>query len=253
MRSIAAAQVIKCRMTNFDPDGPKLRTERTKKLQLCEVRLVFKQLILFVGLPSLLVTACTSEDADDMDADQANGAFLEELAKATEDSQSVTSGDLTVLLNTFDAQPGEHDLADNLGLTGRTSAFVYRNDKMFIAVLPSDESYYISVSDPEEADELLATIVLDSNTGLLTQISYSGVSDDGSKFTSTDFDVDGQPEVILSGEDGKARIWLVDRWEQVVKQDGRRGVVLNGKWREVRRDHDTMQFELLETPEPRSE
>jgi hypothetical protein len=146
--------------------------------------------------------------------------------------------------------PGKHRLADNLGLTGGTSATISRNDQLLIVMMPLNGSYSISVFNPNNEEEMIANISIDAGTGHLTDISYSGRSEKGDWFNAFDGNVDGQPETIINYDSEEmSRIWLRDAWRLVVKQDGHSGVILDGEWHRVRRDPESMQFDLFETPE----
>ena len=210
---------------------------------------MIKRLALLTGL-SCLLAAC----ADDKDPGNVQADVVAALREATVESKQISSGELTATLDTYDNEPGEHPFADNLGLTGGTSATIWRNDEPLIVVMPENGSYSIAVFNPNNKEEMLAHLDIDANTGLLTRISYFGRSNDGDWFDVTDGNVDGQPEtIIVSQGEGLSRIWVRNSWRPLVKQDGITGVILDGQWRGVSRDPQTKQWDLVDTPGPSGE
>ena len=207
---------------------------------------MIKQLFLLTGL-CCLSAAC----ADDRDPGNVQADVVAALREATVESKQISSGELTATLDTYDKEPGKHPLADNLGLTGGTSATIWRNDEPLIVMMPEDGSYSIAVFNPKNKEEMLAHLDIDASTGLLTRISYFGRSNDGDWFDATDGNVDGQPETIVVYEkEGLSRIWVRDAWRPLVKQDGITGVTLDGRWYPVSRDPETRQWDLFDAPAP---
>ena len=200
-----------------------------------------------VGLLALSIVGACTENTDTRQVDAAVGAALRE---ATTDTQAISSGELTATLDTYDNERGKHTLTDKMGLTGGTQATISRNHQPFVVIMPEDESYSIGIFNPDNKEEMIANISIDTGTGHLTSISYSSRSADGDWFNATDGNVDGQPEtIIVYDREDMSRVWLQDGWRPIVKQDGIAGVMLDGQWHRLSRDADTMQWDLLDSTE----
>jgi hypothetical protein len=212
---------------------------------------MMKQVLLLTSLHCLSAVAA---GADDVDMEQVEAAIIAAVHEAAVDSKVISSGDLTATLDTYDNVPGKHAFADSLGLTGGTSATISRNHKPLVVMMPGDGSYSIIVLNPNNKEEVIANISVDTSTGHLTHISYFGRSKTGDRIDAIDGNVDGQPEtIIVYDREGMSRIWLRDAWRQVVKQNGNVGVILDGEWHRVRRDPESKQWDLFDTPESSDE
>ena len=79
----------------------------------------------------------------------------------------------------------------------------------------------------------------DSNgDGSLDGLTYAKVDANGKVLVEvTDYEVDG-PDIRLNFADRYIELWYADRWYRVEDRDGRRGIVLNGKFVELKRENN---------------
>ncbi len=73
--------------------------------------------------------------------------------------------------------------------------------------------------------------------GSLDLLTYSKVDKDGKVLLDViDYEADGQPDLRIKFAEQYAELWHVDRWYRVEKREGRRGIVLNGVFVELKRE-----------------
>jgi hypothetical protein len=73
--------------------------------------------------------------------------------------------------------------------------------------------------------------------GLPDTVTYSKVDSAGNvTLEATDYDMDGQPDLRLNFSERYFEVWHVDRWYRVETRSGRRGVVMDGRFVELRKD-----------------
>ena len=68
-------------------------------------------------------------------------------------------------------------------------------------------------------------------------LSYSNVDANGQvTMSSTDYDMDGQPDIRINFSEHYFEIWHADRWYRVENRAGRRGIVVDKKFVELRNE-----------------
>ncbi|MEO8307810.1 MAG: hypothetical protein ABI616_07185 [Pseudomonadota bacterium] len=71
--------------------------------------------------------------------------------------------------------------------------------------------------------------------GQLDGLTYSKVDAAGKVLVSvTDYEADGQADLRVNFAEHYAEIWHIDRWYRVEHRDGRRGILVDGKFIEVK-------------------
>lgn len=86
----------------------------------------------------------------------------------------------------------------------------------------------LSVSDPD-------------GDGRLDNLTYTTMSADGRPLVSvTDYEADGQADLRVNFPERRAEIWHRDRWYQVDRRGERRGIMLDGKFVELRQQNNRL-------------
>jgi hypothetical protein len=200
----------------------------------------------FVKLASMSVifalSSCSDRDEVVVDVD---AEMAQRIAEAMDDIQVISNEEFRVQLITFDADESNNPHLAGLFPAGSSHINVFREGKLFLSVLPEapDGSYLIGLWNPVE-EKMVAVLETNAITGVPAKISYSGTSKEGVFFDTSDRNWDGQPDTILGGEDGPTRIWLQDRWQEVVKKEGSLGVVIGGSWKKIARDKESNEYEF---------
>jgi hypothetical protein len=96
----------------------------------------------------------------------------------------------------------------------------------------------VSISHRASGQPILS--VGDTNgDGALDVLTYSKVDKDGrSLLDVVDYEVDGQPDLRIHFAERYSEVWHVDRWYRVENREGRRGIVLNGVFVELKRENN---------------
>lgn len=77
--------------------------------------------------------------------------------------------------------------------------------------------------------------------GALDGLAYSKVDKDGTVLLDVvDYEADGQPDMRINFADSYTELWHADRWYRVDNQEGRRGIVLNGAFVELKRENNRL-------------
>lgn len=77
--------------------------------------------------------------------------------------------------------------------------------------------------------------------GALDGLTYSKVDKNGTVLLDViDYEADGQPDMRISFADRYTELWHADRWYRVENQEGRRGIVLNGAFVELKRENNRL-------------
>jgi len=203
----------------------------------------------FLALVSLCVISTSCAGSDSSEVEDVNAALMAKISEALADAQVVSNEDFRIELMTFDDKEGNHPAAARLGLAGDSVVHVYRNNKQFLSILPEpgDGLYLISLWNPVE-EKMISVLEINADTGAPVSISYSGTKE-GVYFNTSDLNWDGQADTILFGEKipGPMRIWLQERWQEIVRKDGENGVVIDGNWKRVERNRETKEYEISES------
>jgi hypothetical protein len=73
-----------------------------------------------------------------------------------------------------------------------------------------------------------------SGDGRLDILSYSVIGKDGKAIREVvDYDADGQANVRLHFDERRAEIWHKERWHDIEERDGRRGISVDGDFKEI--------------------
>jgi hypothetical protein len=71
--------------------------------------------------------------------------------------------------------------------------------------------------------------------GRIDVLTYGVVDEHGKSVLDViDYEADGQADVRMNFREGFFEIWHMDRWYRAEERDGRRGIVVDGEFREVR-------------------
>jgi hypothetical protein len=83
----------------------------------------------------------------------------------------------------------------------------------------------------------LLTLSDSDGDGRPDAVTYSKVDSQGTvTLEATDFDMDGQADLRLNFAEHYFEVWHADRWYRVETRDGRRGIVMDGRFVELRKD-----------------
>lgn len=94
----------------------------------------------------------------------------------------------------------------------------------------------VSIYHRDSGAPLLTLSDSDGN-GMPDVLTYATVDANGKvTMEATDYDMDGQPDLRINFAEHYFEIWHADRWHRVENRDGRRGIVLNGKFVELRKE-----------------
>ena len=77
--------------------------------------------------------------------------------------------------------------------------------------------------------------------GALDGLSYATVDKDGKVILEViDYEADGQADMRIHFVDHYSELWHADRWYRVENREGRRGIVLDGVFVEVKRENNRL-------------
>lgn len=77
--------------------------------------------------------------------------------------------------------------------------------------------------------------------GALDGLSYAKVDKDGKAILEViDYEADGQPDMRIHFVDHYSELWHADRWYRVENREGRRGIVLDGVFVELKREDNRL-------------
>jgi hypothetical protein len=83
----------------------------------------------------------------------------------------------------------------------------------------------------------LLTLSDSDGDGQPDALTYSRVDSSGNvTLEVTDYDMDGQADLRLNFAEHHYEVWHADRWYRVEARDGRRGIVVDGRFVELRKD-----------------
>jgi hypothetical protein len=83
----------------------------------------------------------------------------------------------------------------------------------------------------------LLTLSDSNGDGRPDALTYASVDVKGNvTMEATDYDMDGQADLRINFAEHYFEVWHVERWYRVETRDGRRGIALNGKFVELRKD-----------------
>jgi len=72
--------------------------------------------------------------------------------------------------------------------------------------------------------------------GRIDIVTYGVVDADGeSVLDVVDYEADGQPDFRMHFKEGYFEIWHIDRWYRAESREGRRGIVIDGRFTELER------------------
>lgn len=72
--------------------------------------------------------------------------------------------------------------------------------------------------------------------GLIDVLTYAVIDESGEIVLDVvDYEADGQPDMRINFKDHYFELWHVDRWYRTEVRDGRRGIVIDGEFVELRR------------------
>jgi hypothetical protein len=87
--------------------------------------------------------------------------------------------------------------------------------------------------------ESLLTVADSDGDGRPNVLSYYAVDKAGKHTVQvTDYDMDGQPDYKVDFVEHRVELWHSGRWYTVEKRDGRRGIVLDGRFVELQQEHE---------------
>ena len=102
-------------------------------------------------------------------------------------------------------------------------------------VLPNVDNG-VSIYHRDSGTPLLALSDSDGD-GRPDMLTYWNVDAAGeASFQVTDYDMDGQPDLRINYAEHRVELWHLDRWYRVETRDGHRGIVVDGKFVEVRNE-----------------
>jgi hypothetical protein len=110
------------------------------------------------------------------------------------------------------------------------------NTQVVRGVLPTIDNG-VSIYHRESGTPLL--VLGDANgDGQPDFLSYSSADANGQiTMTATDYDMDGQPDERIHLAQRYSEIWNVDHWYKVETRDGSRGIMMNDKFVELRKEN----------------
>jgi hypothetical protein len=83
----------------------------------------------------------------------------------------------------------------------------------------------------------LLTLSDSDGDGRPDSVTYSKMDSQGVvTLEATDFDMDGQADLRFTFAEHYFEVWHADRWYRVETRDGRRGIVMDGRFVELRKD-----------------
>ena len=198
----------------------------------------------FLKLASLIfistIFACSGNSEVDVES-----VIVKKITETINDIQEVSNKDFRIQLMTLGSNRDSDSFTDTLIPVEGSAVNVYRNEKLFLQIMPESAEglYLISLWNPIE-EKMISVWVTDVNTGVPHMLTYNGVTSEGIYFDATDRNWDGQPDTILERESGQTRIWLQERWQKVVKTEGRIGVIVEGNWKPIQLNRKTNEYEF---------
>jgi hypothetical protein len=72
--------------------------------------------------------------------------------------------------------------------------------------------------------------------GLVDILTYAVLDENGTAILDVvDYEADGQPDMRINSKDHYFELWHIDRWYRTEVRDGRRGIIIDGEFVELRR------------------
>ena len=87
-----------------------------------------------------------------------------------------------------------------------------------------------------ETGKPMASIADRNGDGIIDILTYAVLDENGEIVLDVvDYEADGQPDMRVNFKDHYFELWHVDRWYRTEVRDGRRGIVIDGEFVELRR------------------